>query len=110
MQNVIEFPHSASRLLPSAAADHVSAGATVVHAQAARSTGNLIGALSRTLGQIGMLCEMMPDGPIRAQLEAEQTRLLAGLFAARQSAAQLSSAGAATAASDTTDQPLALRY
>ena len=75
---------------------------------ATRSIGNMIGALSRTLDQIRMLCEMIPDGPTRAQLEAEQSRLLAGLAAARQTAARLPSTGAAAASPGTSGQPLAV--
>jgi hypothetical protein len=103
MQNVIEFPHTTSR-----GPQLVAAGVAVTHVQAARSVGNMIEALSRTLDQIRTLCELIPDGPIREQLKAEQSRLLAGLFTARQSAARLSSIGAPTAASDANEQPLAL--
>jgi hypothetical protein len=88
MQNVIEFPRSASR-----GPQSVTDAAAAAVPQAARSIGNMIGALSRTLDQIRMMCELIPDGPIREQLEAEQSRLLAGLFAARQTAARLSSTG-----------------
>ena len=113
MQNVIEFPHAASRGPQLVAAGHApvaAAGAAVTQVQAVRSIGNMIGALSRTLDQISMLCEMIPDGPMREQLKAEQTRLLAGLFTARETAARLSAPGAPTAPLSSADQPLALSY
>ncbi len=68
----------------------------------------MIGALSRTLDQIRMMCELIPDGPIRAQLEAEQSRLLAGLAAARQTADRLPSAGVAAPSPGASEQPLAV--
>jgi hypothetical protein len=113
MQNVIEFPHAASRGPRSVAAGHApvaAATAAVTHAQAVRSIGNMIAALSRTLDQIRMLCEMLPDGPIREQLKAERTRLTAGLFNARQTAARLSAALAPALPSEAADQPLALTH
>jgi len=90
MQNVIEFPRAASLGSQQVAAAGTAAGAggpDVAHA--AGAIGNMIEALSRTIDQIGMLREMLPDGSIRDQLKAEQNRLLAGLFTARQTSARL---------------------
>lgn len=107
MQNVIEFPRTASfgsQSVPAVDTTAVAAGSAVAHAQAARSIGNLIEALSRTIDQISMLCKLIPDGPIHDQLRVEQNRLLAGMFTARQTSARLQ-----VAMSALDGQPAALR-
>ena len=110
MHNVIEFPRAASQTLrpvPEVDRSSGAVGAAATQAQATRSIGNMIGALSRTLDQIRMMCELIPDGPVREQLEAEQSRLIAGLASARQTASRLPSTGA-TAAPQASEQPLAV--
>ena len=96
MPNIIEFPHAASRVSHSAPTGNPPAQA--------RSICSVVGALSRTLDQIRMLCEMIPDGPMRERLETEQARLTVGLFTARQTAALLASADASTPAADASDR------
>ncbi len=111
MHNVIEFPRTASqtsRPVPEVDGSSGAVGAAVTQELATGSIGNMIGALSRTLEQIGMMCELISDGPIRAQLEAERSRLLAGLAAARQTAARLPSAGVAAPSPGASEPPLAV--
>ena len=102
MPNIIEFPRATSRCSHSVPTGDPPAQA--------RSICSVIDALSRTLDQIRMLCEMIPDGPMRERLETEQARLTFGLFTARQTAAQLASAGVSTAAADDSDRSIAPRH
>ena len=99
MPNIIEFPRGAPRVSHSVPTGNPPAQA--------RSICSVIDALSRTLDQIRMLCEMIPDGPMRERLETEQARLIVGLFTARQTAAQLASAAVSTAAADASDRSIA---
>ena len=86
MQKVIEFRgealrgRSAEQAMPS----------PPLEPKSIPSVSEVFDSLSRILDRIRNLCESVPDGPIREQLEAERATLIAKLVAVRTTAAQIS--------------------